>query len=445
MAWTFRGGAHPPTHKETADIAIEGLPAPKRVAIPLASHIGAPAKPLVAIGDVVKFGQKIGDAEGLTAPVHASVSGKVVDLHKRRLANGKNVDDLVIENDGCDTYADTVCPCEKPIAELTFDDVYTLVREAGICGMGGACFPTAAKLEAARGKARHLIVNCAECEPYLTANHRLLLESPEDVVRGMKLVLVALGIPYGTLAIEDNKRDAAERVDVLYHDDDTVRIRLLKTKYPQGDERQLIFALSGRELPVGKYPADIGYLVLNAETCAAIYRAYIDGTPSVARIVTVAGDCIRTPKNLLVRIGTPISALIDACGGFCETPLKIVAGGPMMGQAIWDLDAPITKGTAGILCLSGREDVPYIKHTKCIRCGRCVRGCPMRLMPSYLAQFSRKKRDDMCEQFDLFSCVECGTCTYLCPANVPIVQYIRVAKGRILDARRAAEAGKKTD
>ncbi len=435
MKPTFRGGAHPATHKETARVQTRTLAAPSVVHIPLMQGIGAPCKPLVAVGDTVALGQKIGDVAGLGTPVHASVSGKVIDIHKRRLADGRHVDDVVIENDGENRVAESVRPIDRPLTELSFEEILLFIREAGICGMGGAGFPTWAKLQSARGKAKRLIVNCAECEPYLTANHRLLLEDAESVVRGMKIVLAALGIPYGILAMEDNKRDAAEHVDILYHADDSVRVELLRTKYPQGDERQLIYALSGRQVPAGKLPADIGFIVLNAETCAAICNAYLTGMPCVSRIVTVSGDLVREPANLRVSIGTPYRNLIEACGGLTGQPHKVICGGPMMGEAVWSLDTPVGKRTAGILALSGKDDAMYTKHTACIRCGRCVTGCPMHLMPSYLAQFSRKKDDATCEKFDIFSCVECGTCTYLCPANVPIVQYIRVAKGRIRDAR----------
>lgn len=444
MALTFRGGAHPPVHKHTAGLPIVPLPPPAIVSVPLSQHIGKHCTPLVAIGDVVKKGQKIGEVEGLGAPVHASISGKVIDIRCRRLASGRNVDEIVIENDGTDTLAETVKPIDRDIADLTIEDVIAFVREAGITGMGGAAFPTYAKIESARGKAKHLVVNCAECEPYITADHRTLMERPEDVVRGMKILLSALGIPRGILAIEDNKRDAAEQIDTLYHDDDTVEIRLLKTKYPQGDERQIIYALSGIELPAGKLPADVGFVVFNAETCAAVYRAYIDGMPAISRVVTVGGDCVREPKNLLVPIGTSYRELIDFCGGLVRSPRKILCGGPMMGKSIWDLDSPVAKGTSALLCLSGAEDPSYRKNAVCIRCGRCVAGCPMHLMPSYLAQFSKQKNDAACEKFDVFSCVECGTCTYLCPGNVPIVQYIRVAKERILDTRRANQEAKES-
>ncbi len=442
MALTFNGGIHVAEHKNTRRCAIETMPPPMTVSIPMSQHIGAHAVPIVKKGDVVDRGQVIGVVEsGLGCPVHASISGIVKDIIEINTADGPPIRNVVIENDGENRLSPDIKPWEKRLADTTTEEIIEIVRKAGISGMGGATFPTYAKISSALGKVEHVIINCAECEPYLTANHRLLLENPDAVINGLKILLKAFSLREGEIAIEDNKLDAINKLEERLEGSDMIKVRVLKTKYPQGDERQIIFALTGKELPSGKLPADVGCCVFNAETCAAIYSAFVNGMPLIERIVTVDGDCIKKPKNVLVPIGTSCLDVINFCGGLVKEPKKIVFGGPMMGRAQWDISTPVIKGTSGILALSAEPK--YDQQPTCIRCGRCVAGCPMRLMPSYLALFAAQGKYDMAEQFDVLSCVECGSCSYSCPAHVPIVQRIRAAKGKINDRKRAQAAALK--
>lgn len=441
MAYTFRGGTHVAEHKNTQRRQIEYMPAPAKVSIPLAQHIGAPCKPLVKVGDHVWCGQIIGDVEGgLGCPVHASVSGTVTAIDTRCNANAQPITNIVIENDGEMVLDPAVRPHDKKLSETTTEEIIEIVRRAGIAGMGGATFPTYAKIQSALGKVERLIVNCAECEPYITANHRLLLENPAAVINGAKILLKAFGLRLADIAIEDNKLDAINKIEQLVAGSKLIRVRVLKTKYPQGDERQLIYALTGKELPAGKLPADVGCVVFNAETCAAVYSAFAYGMPLIERIVTVDGDCVNEPKNLFVPIGTSCLDVINACGGLRRTPKKLIFGGPMMGAAQWDIETPVTKGTSAILVFSEKAEKTSSLPDACIHCGRCIQNCPMRLMPNYLAQYAKAGRLDEAEEFGVMSCVECGTCSYNCPGHVQIVQYIRVAKGAIKAEKAAAAA-----
>ncbi len=438
LALTFNGGIHVEEHKNTRGCAVEAMTPPAWVSIPMSQHIGIHAEPCVGVGDTVLRGQRIGEVEaGLGCPVHSSISGKVIRIDERSTATGARIRNVVIENDGRMEVHPDIAPWGKTLADTTTEEIVEVVRNAGISGMGGATFPTYAKINSALGKVEHIIVNCAECEPFITANHRLLLENPGAVIGGLKILLKAFGIRQGEIAIEDNKPDAIKKLKELTADSELVKIHVLKTKYPQGDERQIIYALTGKELPMGKLPADVGCCIFNAETCAAIYNAFATGMPLVERIVTVDGDCIKNPKNVLVPIGTSYRDLIAFCGGLTREPKKIVNGGPMMGFAQWDIDSPVTKGTSAILALSEDIEHPYEQPIACIRCGRCVRGCPMKLMPNYLAMFSMQDKLDMAEQFDITSCVECGSCSYSCPAHVPISQYIRATKIKVIERSRA--------
>lgn len=436
MAYTFRGGVHVPEHKNTASLSIRTMSDPKKVSIPLSQHIGAPCKPLVKVGDTVDKYQVIGDVEsGLGCPVHSSISGKVIALEDIRNPMGRVVTHIVIENDGEGREAE-LTPYGGSFESLGPDDLVAVTRKAGISGMGGATFPTYAKISSAVGKVDRIIINCAECEPYITANHRLLLEDPESIVNGTKILLKAFGLRDADIAIEDNKPDAVEKLKELTSSSEIINVRVMKTKYPQGDERQLIYALTGRQIPAGKLPGDVGCVVFNAETCAAIYRAFAYGTPLVTRIVTVDGDCVKEPCSVLAPIGTAYSELVNFCGGFTKELHTVVNGGPMMGTAQWDINAPVTKGTSALLFFS--DDI-YPKEKKdfnCIRCGRCVRACQMGLMPNYLAMFARDRKYDLCEKYDVMSCVECGACSYICPAGVPIVQFNRVSKAKITEKRK---------
>ena len=431
MFYTFKGGTRVREYKNTRALAVVDLPAPPVVEIPLSQHIGVPCTPPVAVGDRVLRGQLIGEVPaGLGCPVHSSVSGTVKAISSRVGVQGRPVPTVIIENDGEGTLSPDVVPFSKRLGDTSPEEIVDVIRRAGISGMGGATFPTWAKLSGAIGKVNRLIINCAECEPFITVNHRLMLEHPEELVGGAKILLRALGLPSGDIAIEDNKLNAADRVAAEIGESPLLNVRLMRTKYPQGDERQLIFALTGREVPEGKLPADVGCVVFNAETCSAIYRAFAEGMPLIERCVTVDGDCVREPKNLRVPLGTPVRSLIEFCGGLVRTPFKLINGGPMMGAATWDFDAPVTKGTSAILVFS--EEFAAMKDDfACIRCGRCVKNCPMHLMPVYLAQYAMAGNYDETAKLHVMSCVECGTCSYNCPGNVPIVQYIRVAKGAV--------------
>lgn len=430
MKHSFRGGIHVNEHKNTEKCAVTRIPAPSRVYIPLSQHIGAPCTPAVKVGDTVLRGQLIGEpGAGLGCPVHSSVSGTVVEFRTRHNAMGNIVTDVVIDNDGKDTPADNLRPSDTPPEEWTTEKIIAAVRDAGIAGMGGASFPTHAKIASALGKVDTLLINCAECEPYITANHRLLLEDPMTVLRGTRLLVRALGLSSGTLVVEDNKQDAIDLLEITCAASfPELKVSVVKTKYPQGDERQLIYAVTRRELPSGKLPADIGCVVFNAETAASVYRAVTGGMPLIQRIVTVDGDCVKEPKNLLVPIGTTFRDLIDACGGLVKTPKLLISGGPMMGFTQWNPDEPVTKGTSAILAMSEEANKPYLGEHECIRCGRCVAACPMHLMPNYIAAYTKQDDYDSAKDYGAMSCVECGSCSYICPAEVPIVQYVRRAK-----------------
>lgn len=441
MAYTFRGGTHVTEHKNTAACHVEVMDPPARVSIPLSQHIGAPCTPCVKVGDKVNRGQIIGDVEGaLGCPVHASISGTVTAIETRHDAMARPIVNVVIDNDNEMRIEPTLAPWPKKLTDTTPEEIIDLVRRAGISGMGGAAFPTYAKIRSAMGRVDRLIVNCAECEPYITANHRLLLEEPDAVIGGAKILMRALSIRRGDIAIEDNKLDAVNCIEDHLGGSKLLTVRVMKTKYPQGDERQLIYALTGRELPAGKLPADLGCVVFNAETCSAVFAAFAYGMPLIERIVTVDGDCVKTPKNLFVPFGTPASAILEACGGLKRPLRKLIFGGPMMGATQWDIDAPLIKGTSAILALSRKAEPAYRTPEACIRCGRCVKNCPMHLMPNYIAQYAMQGKTAEAEEFGAMSCVECGTCSYNCPGHMPLVQYIRVAKGAI---RATAQQNKK--
>ena len=447
MAKTFKGGIHVPDAKNTRNLPITEFPAPKTVSIPMQQHIGAPATPLVKKGDAVCVGQIIGRFDnGLSCPVHASVSGTVKDIEMRNSYTGYGkTAHVIIENDFLDTVADTVKPYSGELKDATPEEIIEIVKEAGISGMGGAAFPTHAKISSAIGKAKDVIVNCAECEPYITANHRLMLEEPERIVGGVKILLKALGLDHAIFAIEDNKKDAAEKMCEHIAGEEGLEVALLKTKYPQGDERQLIYALKGVELPAGKLPADVGCVIFNAETCAAVHTAFTTGMPLIKRIVTIDGDAINEPKNIRVPLGTSYEDVFEFCGGVKENISRIISGGPMMGAAQWDYNSVIMKNTSAILVFSEEKDRTIVENASCIHCGKCVSVCPMHLMPNYLAAFSKADNNEMCEKFNLMSCVECGCCTYNCPGRVPIVQHIRNKKAQIVALRKklAAQAAEK--
>ncbi|MDY6269074.1 MAG: electron transport complex subunit RsxC [Selenomonadaceae bacterium] len=431
MFHRFFGGIHPHDGKELAKGApIETMPAPDVVAIPLSQHIGAPCKPCVKIGERVLRGQRIATTDAfLHADIHASVSGKV-----KKFEDGA----IVIENDGEDAWVDGL-PLDRDWHAMTKEELLAAVKDAGIVGMGGATFPAFVKL-APKKPVDVLILNGAECEPYLTADDRLMREEGERVAEGARILAKILGVQRAVIAIEDNKPEAADamraavaKAEATGKDSDLPKIEVaqLRTRYPQGAEKMLIYAITGREVPLGDLPMDAGAVVQNVATAAAIYDACAHGLPLTERITTVSGDAIAHPKNLRVRIGTSYQDVIDYCGGFSASPDKILAGGPMMGRAQERLDVPITKGSSGILALT-RKLTEHGPELNCIRCGRCVQACPMGLIPSMLSILGQRKdvvkaRDD----YGVMNCVECGCCTYVCPAKRNIVQYIRATKGAV--------------
>lgn len=432
MTLTFRGGIHVNEHKNTAHSRVTVFDDPEVLYIPLSQHIGAQCIPTVRVGDRVLKGQLIGDVTtGLGCPVHSSVSGTVREIKDSVNAMGNIVQTVVIENDGKSEMHPSVSFKGRILEETSPEEIIDIVKRAGISGMGGATFPTYAKIAGARGKVDTLIINAAECEPFITANNRLMNEHPESVKNGARVLLHALGLKHGYIAIEDNKPHSIQIFKALTAECDDLEVAVVRTKYPQGDERQLIYAVTGRELPGGKLPADIGCVVFNAETASAVYRAFNSDYPLIERIVTVDGDCIKEPKNLMVPIGTPYSKLIEVCGGLVKTPKCIINGGPMMGFAQWDINLPVTKGTSAILVFSENMDPYGNGNGECIHCGKCVGVCPMHLMPNYIAAYSKKHMYGEAAEYGARSCVECGCCSYSCPAKIPIVQYIRVAKAAL--------------
>ncbi|SJZ39270.1 electron transport complex protein RnfC [Garciella nitratireducens DSM 15102] len=436
---TFHGGIHPSYFKDyTKDKVIKKAAPPKTVVIPMQQHIGAPCEPLVKKGDEVKLGQKIGDSKGfVSAPIHASVSGKVVAVEPRFHNSGKKVLSVVIESDGLDTLHESIKSPGK-LKDLSSEKIKTLIRESGIVGLGGATFPTQVKLSPPpEKKIEAVILNGAECEPYLTADHRLMVERPEEIVFGLKVILKALNVEKGYIGIEDNKPDAIEAIKKVVENDSNIVIYKLHTKYPQGAEKQLIKAITGKEVPSGGLPADVGVVVQNVGTAAAIGNTIKTGIPLIERVVTITGSGIKEPQNLLVRLGVPIKDIIEQCGGFSENPGKIIMGGPMMGVAQFTTEIPVVKGTSGILVLN-KEDSKLPEPFNCIRCGKCVEVCPMNLMPLYISSYTLHEMYDKAEEFHAMDCIECGSCSYICPSRRPLVESIRLAKEEIKSQKSKA-------
>ena len=443
MKYQFFGGVHPAEHKDlTEHKATVSLPkAPDQVVIPMSMHVGAPCKPVVAVGDQVKVGQLIGETAGLGAPIHASVSGKVTAVEPR-LSGGGQVMCVVIENDFQNT-PDPAIRRRDNVGALNGEQIIDIVRQAGIVGMGGAGFPTHVKLSGAVGKVDTLIINGAECEPYITSDHRLMLERGDAVVGGAKLLAKAVGLKNAVICVELNKPDAIEHLKSLCGEE--VRVEGLKTRYPQGAEKQLIQAVTGRQVPPGKLPADVKCLVCNVATAAAVYDAVTEGKPLTQRFVTLTGGAMKEPMNVTAPIGTPLSHLIAQAGGYKADPDRVLLGGPMMGIAVYDLDVPMMKGTNCVLSMTKDEVAVVDPAQTCIRCGKCVEVCPMKLAPLFIRANANRSQWGEVEALRVMDCIECGSCSYICPARIPLVQTFRMAKAQLRKQaaeKKAKEGGK---
>ncbi|MCD8218047.1 MAG: electron transport complex subunit RsxC [Clostridiales bacterium] len=435
---TFKGGVHPYDGKELSkDKPItEYLPKGDLV-YPLSQHIGAPAKPVVAVGDTVLAGQMIAEAGGfVSAPIYATVSGKVKKIEPRRVVVGDMVNSIIIENDG--EYKSVAYEEVDDVSALSKEDVLEKIKTAGIVGMGGAGFPTHVKLSPKEPeKIDYVIANCAECEPYLTSDYRRMLEEPEKLVGGMNIILSLFDNARGIIAIEDNKPDCIKLLSDMVKNEPRIEVKALKTKYPQGSERQLIYATTKRAINSTMLPADAGCIVDNTDTVVAIYNAVKLGRPLMRRIVTITGDAVKNLANYSIYIGTSYQELVEAAGGFKTQPQKIISGGPMMGFALFGLDIPTTKTTSALLCLTEDEvQKAEAQATNCINCGRCVEACPSRIVPSRLADFAQNHQEEQFEKWNGLECVECGSCSYICPAKRNLVQAIRVMKKTVLANKR---------
>ena len=437
------GGVHPSDNKEWSKAkAIEPMELPDVVTIPLAQHIGAPAAAIVAKGDVVKVGQKIAEATGfMSANIHAPISGTVTAVDMQPNGQGLRQMMISIKRDG-DEWAEGIDLSTDIVKEcnLSSGEIIARIKEAGIVGMGGATFPTHVKLSIPDGKkAEILIINGVECEPYLTSDYRTMLERGEELLIGTSILMKAVSVEKAVIGVENNKPDAIKHLAELAKGYSGIEIKALKTMYPQGGEKQLIAAITGREVPSGALPIDVGAVVQNASTAVAVYEAVQKNKPLIERVVTVTGKSVKSPKNLLARVGTPISTLLEAAGGLPEDARKVINGGPMMGRAMVNLDAPVTKGTSGVLVMSG-EEAERQPASQCIKCAKCVSACPMGLEPYLISKMSRRQMWEPLEAEHIADCIECGCCMFTCPANLPLLDYIRLGKAKVMGIMRARAA-----
>lgn len=427
------GGVHPKENKFSAGAAISELPVPAQVVVPFGQNLGAPSKPVVNRGEKVKAGQLIAEASSfISSNVHAPVSGTIFKIDNIIDASGYRRPCFVINVEGNEwdeeiDLTNTLITKE----DYTPQEIIEKVKKAGIVGMGGATFPTHVKLMVPKGKkAEYLIINGVECEPYLTSDHRLMLEKGEEVLVGTRLLMIALGVEKAMIGIENNKPDAIEHLTTLSKKYKGITVHALKVKYPQGGEKQLIKALTNREVPSGKLPVEVGCVVQNIGTVFAVYEAVQKNKPLIDRVVTVTGKGIKTPSNFKVRIGTPVKDLIEAAGGLPENSGKIISGGPMMGKALLNSDVPVVKGSSGILILED-ESASRPTENPCIRCSKCMDVCPMGLEPYLLSRFARTKHFSEAEKEKVMDCIECGSCQYTCPANIPLLDYLRLGKSKV--------------
>lgn len=433
---TFKGGAHPYDGKKMSrECPIEILNPGDTLVYPLSQHIGAMAKPLVKAGDRVLVGQKIAEKGGfISANIHSSVSGTVKAIEKRLVATGGMVDSIIVENDGM--YEEAAPIFSGNPDELSKNEIIKIIEEAGIVGMGGAGFPTNVKLSPKNADIiDSIIVNGAECEPYLTSDYRRMVEQTDKLVKGLKIVLKIFPDAKGYFGIEDNKPEAIEALLKATENEDRIEVVPLKTKYPQGGERSIIYAVTGRKINSKMLPADVGCIVHNVDTIYAIYNAVYNGKPLIERIVTITGDAVSTPKNFQVRIGTSFRELIDAAGGFTTEPEKIISGGPMMGFSFFNIDVPVVKGSSSLLAFI-KDDVSHEEPSACIRCGRCAAACPEHLLPMKLAALAGQNEPEEFKKLGGMECVECGCCSYVCPAKRQVTQSVRSMKKLIIASAR---------
>lgn len=437
---SFIGGIHPPHHKESTEHkGVERIAPSKLVTIPLRQHIGAPSEAVVKVGDVVKVGQLIGEASSfVSATVHSSVSGVVKEVGKKMTSGGLEVC-VVIENDFQDSVDESVRP-KGDIKQLSGAEIIDCIKAAGLVGMGGAGFPLHVKMMPPKDKKIDAIVlNGAECEPYLTADHRLMVEHPERVVYGLRALMKAIGVEKGYIGIEDNKPECLKAIQEAAKPYSEISVASLHTKYPQGAEKQLIYACTKRQVPSGGLPMDVGVVVSNVATAAALAHYIQTGMPLIERICTVTGVGIKDPKNIWLRIGTPIAEVIEACGGYATEPGKLILGGPMMGLAQPTAEMPATKTTSGVLVFAKQEAV-LPEPSQCIQCGKCVSICPAFLQPVYMSAYALMDNFDKAAEYSALDCIECGSCSYICPSKRPLLPSIRVAKREILAKRRKSKA-----
>lgn len=426
----FRGGVHPPENKiQTENMAVEEVKAPKMLYVALLQHIGASLDPIVAVGDRVLKGQKIADSQAfMSSPIHSPVSGIVKRIEDHVFPLMGRIKTVIIENDEQETW-DELSKIEK-WENVDRRTLLTMIREKGIVGIGGASFPTHIKLDPpADAKIDTLLLNGAECEPYLNSDNRLMIENPEKIVNGIKIIKKILGVNRAIVGIEENKPEAIASMRKAV-EGTGIEIAPLKTKYPQGGEKQLIKAVLDRQVPSGKLPSAVGVVVQNTGTAAAIYDGIVNGIPLIEKVVTVSGKGIINPKNVKIAIGTPFSYLLDYCGVNREVVDKLVMGGPMMGMAQFSEEAPVIKGTSGLLALTKEETNPY-KTRACIGCGKCVEACPMGLEPLMFARLAAFEQWEQLKEYSLMDCIECGSCAYICPANRPLTEAIKIGKSKL--------------